>query len=133
VAACADDEELVLGVDTVVALGSLLYGKPPDAAAARATLQALSDRSHAVVGGVCLIDRHRSRTAVATTTVEFRSLGDELLDWYLSTGEWHERAGGYAIQGKGAALVRRIEGDYFNVVGLPAAALLELEPGLLTL
>jgi septum formation protein len=65
------------------------------------------------------------------TTVEFRRLDDATLDWYIATGEWEDRAGGYAIQGKGAALVAAIEGDYLNVVGLPLATLLELEPGLL--
>jgi septum formation protein len=132
VAALVDDEELVLGVDTIVAVGARVYGKPRDTAAARATLQALSGRSHSVIGGVCLIERKRTRTAVATTSVEFRSLREGLLDWYLDTGEWRDRAGGYAIQGKGAALVQRIEGDYLNVVGLPVAALLDLEPGLIS-
>jgi septum formation protein len=126
-----DDDRLVLGVDTVVAVGDQVYGKPRDATAARATIQALSGRSHAVVGGLCLIDRNRGRSAVATTEVEFRSLTDRMIDWYVKTGEWRERAGGYAIQGKGAALVKRIEGDYLNVVGLPLAALLELEPALI--
>jgi septum formation protein len=132
-AAVADDDRLVLGVDTVVAVGGQIYGKPADAATARETLRALSDRPHAVIGGLCLLERDRSRAAVATTTVEFRSLDDALIDWYLGTGEWQGRAGAYAIQGRGAALVQRIEGDYFNIVGLPVAALLELEPGLLTL
>ncbi len=126
-----DEDQLVLGVDTVVAVGDRVYGKPQDAAAARATLQALSGRSHAVVGGLCLIDRNRSRSAVATTEVEFRSLTDRLIDWYITMDEWRERAGGYAIQGKGAVLVHRIEGDYLNVVGLPLATLLDLEPALM--
>jgi septum formation protein len=125
------DDQLVLGVDTVVAVGDRVYGKPQDADDARATLGALSGRSHAVVGGLCLIDRNRSRSALATSKVEFRSLTDRLIDWYVKTGEWRERAGGYAIQGKGAVLVHRIDGDYLNIVGLPLAALLDLEPGLI--
>ncbi len=115
----------------MVALGARLYGKPSDRAEARETLQALSERTHAVVGGLCLIGPAGTRTAVETTEVEFRILGGPMLDWYLESGEWRDRAGAYAIQGKGAALVKRIEGDYLNVVGLPLAALLELEPRLI--
>jgi len=73
----------------------------------------------------------RTSTAVARTVVTFRELGGELLEWYLSTGEWRGRAGGYAIQGAGAALVRSVQGDYENVVGLPLASLLDLYPELL--
>ena len=69
--------------------------------------------------------------AVATTAVTFRPLPDAWIDWYVATGEWQERAGGYAIQGRGAALVTRVEGDYLNVVGLPVAALLDAAPWLL--
>jgi septum formation protein len=68
------------------------------------------------------------RSASAITRVRFRSLDAAALDWYVGTGEWRERAGGYAIQGRGAALVERIEGDYLNVVGLPVAALVALLP-----
>jgi septum formation protein len=121
----------VLGVDTVVALGARLYGKPGDTEEARATLTALAGRRHAVVSGICLIEDGRSRTAAAQTAVEFRALSEELLDWYLASDEWRGRAGGYAIQGRGAALVAAIQGDYLNVVGLPVATLLELVPGLL--
>jgi nucleoside triphosphate pyrophosphatase len=121
----------VLGVDTVVALGVRLYGKPADPADARNTLTALGGRRHAVVSGICLIEDGRSRTAAAQTTVEFRALSDELIDWYVATEEWRGRAGGYAIQGRGAALVAAIEGDYLNVVGLPVPTLLELAPELL--
>jgi septum formation protein len=122
---------LVLGVDTIVALGARIYGKPAGPAEARATLEALAGRRHTVLSGVCLLapDGH-ARSAVATTAVEFRALDQTLLDWYLETGEWRERAGGYAIQGRGAALVAGIEGDYSNVVGLPVPTLLELAPGL---
>jgi septum formation protein len=121
----------VLGVDTVVALGARLYGKPADLDQARATLTALAGRRHAVVSGICLIEDGQARTAAAQTTVEFRALSDGLLDWYLASDEWRDRAGGYAIQGRGAALVAAIEGDYLNVVGLPVPTLLELAPGLL--
>ncbi len=130
VAAGAPDA-LVLGVDTVVALGQTVYGKPNDLAAARETLQALSGRRHAVVGGMCLIQDGKPQTLVETTLVDFRTLDAARLEWYLAAGEWRERAGGYAIQGRGAALVTRIEGDYWNIVGLPVAALLSLRPGLL--
>jgi septum formation protein len=131
VSRAAEEGELVLGVDTVVALGARLYGKPSDSAEARETLQALSARTHAVIGGLCLMGPTGTRTAVATTEVEFRTLERPMIDWYLNTGEWRDRAGAYAIQGKGSALVKRIEGDYLNVVGLPLAALLELEPALI--
>jgi septum formation protein len=122
---------LVLGVDTVVALGARIYGKPSGPVQAAATLRALGGRRHAVLSGVCLIQGDSIRTAAATTLVEFRALDERLIDWYVSTGEWRERAGGYAIQGQGAALVAAIEGDYLNVVGLPVATLLELAPEVL--
>lgn len=123
---------LVLGVDTVVSLGARMYGKPIDEAQARETLRALSGRRHTVISGICVIgDDGRSRTAAESTAVQFRPVDDALLDWYLSSGEWRERAGGYAIQGRGAALVASIDGDYTNVVGLPVPTLLELAPWLL--
>jgi septum formation protein len=131
VAAEAETGARVLGVDTIVALGGSVYGKPPDAQSARETLTALAGRRHVVLSGVCLIDDGRARHAMATTTVEFRALSEALIDWYVETGEWRDRAGGYAIQGRGAALVQAIEGDYLNVVGLPVATLLELAPDLL--
>ena len=121
----------VLGVDTVVCIGDEIYGKPADADEARSTLGALSGRTHTVISGVCLIEDGRAASAAARTAVEFRSLEAGLLDWYLATQEWRERAGGYAIQGRGAALITRIDGDYLNVVGLPVATLLELAPWLL--
>ena len=122
---------VVLGVDTVVVLDRVVYGKPADAAEARDVLSRLSGRVHEVVSGLAVVEAGEVRTASATTRVSFRELDAALLDWYVATGEWRERAGGYAIQGRGAALVAGVEGDYLNVVGLPVAALLELLPGIL--
>jgi septum formation protein len=121
----------VVGVDTMVVLGGVIYGKPADADEARATLGHLSGRVHEVISGIAVVEDGETRTASATTRVSFRVLDAATLDWYLATDEWRERAGGYAIQGRGAALVAAIEGDYLNVVGLPVPALLELLPGLL--
>jgi septum formation protein len=127
----AGAEAAVLGVDTVVSIGARIYGKPADAPAARATLAALAGRRHVVTSGVCVIADGRARTAAATTIVEFRPLPGPLIEWYVGAEEWRGRAGGYAILGRGAALIAGIEGDYWNVVGLPVATLLELLPGLL--
>jgi septum formation protein len=129
-AAAGTEDALVLGVDTLVTLDGRIYGKPADEAAARATLQALSGRRHEVISGLATVRRQVERTLIVITGVTFRALDEPLLDWYLATGEWRERAGGYAIQGRGAALVAAIDGDYSNVVGLPLAALLDLHPEL---
>jgi septum formation protein len=123
--------ELVLGCDTLVALDSDIYGKPADERAARESLLALSGATHEVLSGIALLLAGEERTALARTAVTFRALDDQLLDWYLALGEWRGRAGGYAIQGAGAALVQAVDGDYENVVGLPLAALLDLYPQLL--
>lgn len=122
---------VVLGVDTIVAVGSRIYGKPADREAAGETLRALSGRRHAVISGLCLIEGERVRTAAERTLVEFRELPEAAIEQYLDSGEWRERAGGYAIQGRGALFVRAIEGDYLNVVGLPVAALVDLAPWLI--
>ncbi len=122
---------LVLGVDTIVALGASVYGKPADEREARDTLGALSGRTHRVLSGVCLMQGGRARSAAAVTNVSFRLVDRRTLDWYLASGEWRGRAGGYAIQGRGAALVQQIDGDYLNVVGLPVATLLDLHPSAL--
>jgi septum formation protein len=122
----------VLGVDTVVVLNGAIYGKPADADEARDVLERLDGRIHEVVSGVAVARGGTARRAVvATTRVHFRPLDAATLDWYLATEEWRERAGGYAIQGRGAALVAEIEGDYLNVVGLPLAPLFSLLPGIL--
>jgi septum formation protein len=130
VAAGGEADELVLGCDTLVATGSEIWGKPADEAAARATLRHLSGRTHEVVSGLALVRRGDVRAATEVTEVTFRELDEPTIDWYLATREWEGRAGGYAIQGRGAVLVSRIAGDYLNVVGLPVAALLALAPDL---
>ncbi|HEY7891317.1 MAG TPA: Maf family protein [Solirubrobacteraceae bacterium] len=123
--------ELVLGVDTVVELAGRIYGKPADEPSARATLEALSDQTHTVISALVLLEGGQERSALTHTQVSFRALTPRLIDWYVASGEWRGRAGGYAIQGAGAALVRNVNGDYENVVGLPVATLLDLHPGLL--
>ena len=110
---------VVLGVDTEVFLDGALFGKPRDEAEARRYLERLSGRTHEVFSGARPRPRRPSASGVARTAVTFRTLDAALIDWYLATGEWRDRAGAYAIQGHGAALVARVDGDYWNVVGLP--------------
>jgi len=123
-------DEAVLGCDTIVVLDGTIYGKPPDAAAARQTLGALGGRTHEVISGVALLLGEEQRTAIARTRVTFRVLDAELLDWYVATEEWRRRSGGYAIQGAGAKLALAIDGEDENVVGLPLRTLRELYPEL---
>jgi septum formation protein len=129
--AAAVEGARVLGVDTAVVLDGRAFGKPRDPAEAEMFLRRLSGRTHEVMSGIALREGREERSDVAVTRVRFRLLEQRDLDWYLAGGEWRERAGGYAIQGQGAALVEGIEGDYLNVVGLPVAALLRLAPDLL--
>jgi len=120
---------LVLGADTLVAVDGDVLGKPADAAQARAYVGRLAGRTHQVVGGIALArDGAVVASAVEVTDVSFRELSQSEVAAYVDTGEWRGRAGGYAIQGRGAALVRGIVGDYLNVVGLPLARLLDLLP-----
>jgi septum formation protein len=150
----------VLGVDTEVVLDGKMLGKAGDATDARVRLEALSGRTHEVLSGVVLLVPERSslhfvpaegtnhglgeegtlsvssdgvteRSGVARSSVTFRELSPELLDAYLASGEWRDRAGAYAVQGLGSALVVRVEGDLSNVIGLPVGLFLKLVPGLL--
>jgi septum formation protein len=114
----------VLGVDTVVAVTGRVLGKPADEHEAREFLGLLSGRTHAVHSGLCLRVGGVEHVRHAVTDVTFAVLAPSDVDWYLRTGEWRDRAGGYAVQGRGAALVVSIAGDYQNVVGLPVPALL---------
>jgi septum formation protein len=113
----------ILGVDTAVVLDGRTYGKPADATDAAQMLQRLAGRTHTVVSGLCLLTPGWELVEHETTAVTFRSLTPRDLAAYVAGGEWEGRAGGYAIQGRGGALVERVEGDYLNVVGLPAGLL----------
>ena len=121
-----DDECPVLGVDTEVVVDGEALGKPAGAAEAEAMLERLSGRTHEVVSGLCLRTPAWEELHSATTLVTFRTLTPRDLAHYIGSGEWEGRAGAYAIQGLGASLVERLEGDYLNVVGLPAALLVRL-------
>ena len=116
----------VLGVDTEVLFEGALLGKPADATEAEAMLEALAGRTHDVVAGLCLRTRAWEELHEEVTHVTFRTLTPRDLAHYVSAGEWEGRAGGYAIQGLGAGLVERIEGDFLNVVGLPGSLLVRL-------
>jgi septum formation protein len=111
---------IILGADTVVVHDGVTYGKPTGAAAARAMLAALQGRGHTVYTGLALLPPGGGElTGAEATDVVIRPLSDEEIDVYVASGEPLDKAGGYAIQGKGAFLVERVDGDYFNVVGLP--------------
>ena len=125
VADIAEDRP-VIGVDTAVVLEDRIFGKPENAAEAEQMLEELSGKTHVVVSGLCLLTPGWEELEHETTQVAFRELTPRELGTYVATGEWESRAGAYAIQGRGASLVRFIEGDYLNVVGLPAALLVRL-------
>ena len=125
VAAGAGDRP-VLGCDTEVVCGGRVYGKAETSADAEELLESLSGRTHEVVSGLALLTRGWEEVRREVTLVTFRPLTPRDLARYVASGEWEGRAGAYAIQGIGASLVERIEGDYLNVVGLPAALLVRL-------
>lgn len=117
---------VTLGVDTTVALDGRIYAKPDGREGARAMLTALQGRTHEVVSGLCLLGDGWEELHHDVTRVTFRALAPAEIEAYLVAGEWEGRAGAYAIQGVGGSIVTRIDGDYLNVVGLPAALLVRL-------
>jgi nucleoside triphosphate pyrophosphatase len=117
---------VTLGVDTAVILDDHIHGKPADRDEAAVMLRRLSGRTHTVLSGLCLLGAELELVRHERTEVTFRVIDAGELDAYLRSGEWESRAGAYAIQGLGARLVERIDGDYLNVVGLPGALLLSL-------
>src|SRR3954469_15271147 len=123
--------ELVLGVDTDVFVEGRPYGKPGDREEATRMIRLLSGREHDVWSGIALKRDGKEAIGALCTRVRFRSVEEPLLRWYLDSGEWQGRAGGYAIQGRGAALVEAVDGDFWNVVGLPVPDLVRLAPELL--
>lgn len=116
----------ILGVDTAVVIDDDVLGKPTDAEHARTMLERLAGREHVVCSGLTLRTDEREITRHASTVVRFSAWTPDQLDAYVQLGEWRGRAGGYAIQGRGAALVESVSGDYANVVGLPVALLVRL-------
>jgi septum formation protein len=119
-------ERPVLGVDTEVLLDGELLGKPATAGEAEEMLDALAGRTHEVVSGLCLRTPGWEELESESTVVTFRALTPRDLAAYVESGEWQGRAGAYAIQGLGASLVQRIDGDFLNVVGLPGSLLVRL-------
>ena len=120
------DDRHVLGCDTEVICGGRVYGKPENEEDAEAMLESLAGKTHEVVSGLALITPAWEEVHREVTRVTFRPLDARDLARYLASREWEGRAGAYAIQGLGASLVERIEGDYLNVVGLPGALLVSL-------
>ena len=123
--------DLVLGVDTTVSVDGRSYGKPRDRDEAMRTIRLLSGREHEVWSGIALRRGTAETQAARCARVRFRTVTEPLMRWYLDSGEWRDRAGGYAIQGRGAALVEAIDGDFWNVVGLPVPDLVGMAPELL--
>lgn len=119
-------EATVIGADTVVALDGQVLGKPSDEEEAREMLSALSGRRHQVYTGMAVLSGGQAFTHVECTQVEFRPLTAEEIAAYVATGESMDKAGAYGIQGRACVFIRGIQGDYYNVVGLPVCALHEL-------
>lgn len=122
----AGEEAVVLGCDTDVVCDGRVLGKPEHAEAARERLLALSGREHEVLSGVAVARGERLATALERTLVGFAPLGRAEVDAYVASREWEGRAGGYAVQGLGSSLIRRIEGDLSSVIGLPLGAVRKL-------
>jgi septum formation protein len=120
--------DLFIAADTVVRAAGGLLGKPRDEEDAKAMLRSLSGRAHEVFTGVAVLDRRSGRvlTHVEKTLVFMRHIREEELGWYVKSGEPFDKAGGYGIQGRAAVFVERLDGCYFNVVGLPLAALWQM-------
>ncbi len=119
--AAGNAEAAVLGADTTVTLDNHMLGKPEDAADAARMLRLLSGRTHRVITGVAVVTTRRVEVAAEVTGVSFLTLSDEEIAAYVATGEPMDKAGAYGIQGRAARWIPRVEGCYFNVVGLPLA------------
>ena len=117
------DADVVIGADTVVALGNEIMGKPENEQDAFNMLKKLSGKTHTVLTGVCVISPDKQINFYEKTEVEFYPLGDDEIRQYIASGEPMDKAGAYGIQEKGAMFVKRINGDFYNVVGLPVARL----------
>lgn len=117
--------EVVIGADTIVVIDNEILGKPKDVEDAYRMLRLLSNKTHRVITGVAIVNQDVKKTFYEVTEVKFANLSEETIEWYIKSREYYDKAGGYAIQGKGMILVERINGDYFNVVGMPMHHLVE--------
>lgn len=118
-----NNEDIIIGADTVVSIDGVILGKPNDRSNAFKMLKMLSGKYHSVFTGVTIIKPDSTKTFSVETRVKFFDLTDREINDYLDTGEPFDKAGAYGIQGKGSLLVEKIDGDYFNVVGLPVSTL----------
>lgn len=121
-----DSDTLVIAADTVVAIGTEILGKPRDAADAKRMLSMLSGTAHHVISGISLLIDNREITDFDSTSVYFSNMTPEEIDWYVQSGEPMDKAGAYAVQGLASLWIKRLEGCYFNVVGLPVHKLNKL-------
>lgn len=122
-AAALFPENIIIGCDTTVICGGSILGKPRSKDQCREFISLLSGKSHTVITGCTLICGSLRKSFSTVTSVTFRKLSQEEIESYISTDEPYDKAGGYAVQGKGALLIEKIDGDYFNVVGLPISTL----------
>ena len=126
VAAASHPDAIVLGADTTVVIRGEVLAKPADAADAERMLRLLSGRTHEVFTGVCVCHKGRRLVHVEPSRVRMAQLGDSEIEWYISTGEPFDKAGGYAVQGLASRFIEGIDGSYSNVVGLPISSVYEL-------
>lgn len=117
------ENDIIIGADTIVVIDGEILGKPKDNEEAKAMLKKLSGRTHCVLTGVSILYQGHVENFYEETKVTFYELEESLIDEYIATKECRDKAGAYGIQGKGSILVKKIEGDYYNVVGLPLAKL----------
>ena len=123
---CCDNNSVIIACDTVVATENEILGKPKDEKDARRMLAKFSGNVHSVYSGLCLIKGDKVLTDYCKTDVYFDKLSKSDIDWYILQNEWSDKAGGYGIQGKASGVIRKIDGDYFNVVGLPVNTLYKM-------
>lgn len=119
-------DTVIIAADTVVACGDVILGKPCDAEDAKKMMHLISDNMHSVYSGICVVYRGKSASAFEETKVDFAKMSESEIEWYVNTSEPFDKAGGYAVQGYASLWIKGIEGDYFNVVGLPVNCLSRL-------
>ena len=121
-----NDNEVIIGCDTVVCINDKVLTKPKDKDDAFNTLKLLSATYHNVISGVCLLTKNKTITFTQSTKVEFSDMSDDEINYYINTGEVFDKAGSYAIQGNGSLFIKSIDGDYYNVMGLPLSKLYQM-------